>query len=404
MAKKPGGLGRGLGSLFGEMDVDLSVLDPAEISIEPQTESKKPAKKSPKVKTRAEDAGKEAAETVVFVSLDDIRPNSAQPRKVFDQEALQDLAASIREHGVIQPVLLRPAKTGFELVAGERRWRAARLAGLKQIPAIVRELTDRQNMFYALIENMQRADLNSIEEARGMEEMMSAFGLNQEETAKTIGKSRSYVTNALRLLRLPQDVQDMVMDGRLSAGHARAIAGLEGEALQLEAAVKCVENGWSVRQVESYTGEQKKPAKRRKSRLLGKNKDKDLAAVEQQVTEALGRSGVNLTAMSIADNSDFGILRCIVSDPEKAYKVLKEEHFAVKITDVIGFTCPNTSGSLAVVLKYLSDRGVFIEYMYSFANGDVANIVIRPTDLDSCEKILEEKKVDLMADSDLYRL
>ena len=123
-----------------------------------------------------------------------------------------------------------------------------------------------------------------------------------------------------------------------------------------------------------------------------------------EVTEALGRSGVNLTAMSIADNSDFGILRCIVSDPEKAYKVLKEERFAVKITDVIGFTCPNTSGSLAVVLKYLSDRGVFIEYMYSFANGDVANIVIRPTDLDSCEKILEEKKVDLMADSDLYRL
>ncbi|MBR6969735.1 MAG: ParB/RepB/Spo0J family partition protein [Firmicutes bacterium] len=288
MAKKPGGLGRGLGSLFGEMDVDLSVLDPAEISIEPQAESKKPAKKSPKVKTKTEDAGKEPAETVVFVSLDDIRPNSAQPRKVFDQEALQDLAASIREHGVIQPVLLRPAKTGFELVAGERRWRAARLAGLKQIPAIVRELTDRQNMFYALIENMQREDLNSIEEAHGMEEMMSAFGLNQEETAKTIGKSRSYVTNALRLLRLPQDVQDMVMDGRLSAGHARAIAGLEGEALQLEAAVKCVENGWSVRQVESYTGEQKKPAKRRKSRLLGKNKDKDLAAVEQQVTEALG--------------------------------------------------------------------------------------------------------------------
>ena len=288
MAKKPGGLGRGLGSLFGEMDVDLSVLDPAEISIEPQTESKKPAKKSPKVKTKTEDAAKEAAETVVFVSLDDIRPNSAQPRKVFDQEALQDLAASIREHGVIQPVLLRPAKTGFELVAGERRWRAARLAGLKQIPAIVRELTDRQNMFYALIENMQREDLNSIEEARGMEEMMSAFGLNQEETAKTIGKSRSYVTNALRLLRLPQDVQDMVMDGRLSAGHARAIAGLEGEALQLEAAVKCVENGWSVRQVESYTGEQKKPAKRRKSKLLGKNKDNVRAAVEQQGTEALG--------------------------------------------------------------------------------------------------------------------
>ena len=290
MAKKPGGLGRGLGSLFGDMDVDLSVLDPAEISVEPAAPAKgAPAKKTGKSRAKAEKSeGKDPAETVEFVSLDDIRPNSAQPRKVFDQEALQDLASSIREHGVIQPVLLRPAKNGYELVAGERRWRAARLAGLKQIPAIVRDLTDRQNMFYALIENMQREDLNSIEEARGMEEMMNAFGLNQEETAKTIGKSRSYVTNALRLLRLPQDVQDMVMDGRLSAGHARAIAGLEGEDLQLEAAVKCVENGWSVRQVESYTGEQKKPAKRRRSRLSGKNKDKELAAVEQQITEALG--------------------------------------------------------------------------------------------------------------------
>ena len=290
MAKKPGGLGRGLGSLFGDMDVDLSVLDPAEISVEPAAPAKTaPAKKAAKSRAKAvESAERGSAETVEFVSLDDIRPNSSQPRKVFDQEALQDLASSIREHGVIQPVLLRPARNGYELVAGERRWRAARLAGLKQIPAIVRDLTDRQNMFYALIENMQREDLNSIEEARGMEEMMSAFGLNQEETAKTIGKSRSYVTNALRLLRLPQDVQDMVMDGRLSAGHARAIAGLEGEELQSEAAAKCVENGWSVRQVESYTGEQKKPAKRRRSRLSGKNKDKELAAVEQQITEALG--------------------------------------------------------------------------------------------------------------------
>ena len=292
MANKPGGLGRGLGSLFGELDVDLSVLDPAEISIEPQEDvpaEKVPAKKSTKPRAKTEKtAGKEPAETVVFVSLDDIRPNSAQPRKVFDQEALQELASSIREHGVIQPVLLRPAKNGYELVAGERRWRAARLAGLKQIPAIIRDLNDRQNMFYALIENMQREDLNSIEEARGMEEMMTAFALTQEETAKAVGKSRSYVTNALRLLKLPQDVQDLVMGGQLSAGHARAIAGLEGEVLQLEAAVKCVEQGWSVRQIENYTGEQKKPGKRRRSRLPGKNKDKELAAVEQQITEALG--------------------------------------------------------------------------------------------------------------------
>ncbi len=123
-----------------------------------------------------------------------------------------------------------------------------------------------------------------------------------------------------------------------------------------------------------------------------------------EVTDVLGAAGINLSAMSIADNSDFGILRCIVSDPDKAYKVLKEQHFAVKITDVIGFVCPNTSGSLAIVLKHLSANGVFIEYMYSFANGDVATVVIRPTDLDACEKILADKKVELMAANDLYQL
>ena len=228
MAKKAGGLGRGLGSLFGDMEVDLSVLDPEAIRIDQASEHKSATtKKGAKDSATSPQAQDSAREAVVFVELDEIRPNSAQPRKVFDQEALADLAASIREHGIIQPVLLRPAKNGFELVAGERRWRAARLAGLKQIPAIIRELSYRQNMFYALIENMQREDLNSIEEAKGMQEMMSAFGLNQEETAQTIGKSRAYVANALRLLRLPQDVQDMVMDGRLSAGHARAIAGLQ---------------------------------------------------------------------------------------------------------------------------------------------------------------------------------
>ena len=123
-----------------------------------------------------------------------------------------------------------------------------------------------------------------------------------------------------------------------------------------------------------------------------------------EVTDVLGGAGINLSAMSIADNSDFGILRCIVSDPEKAYQVLKEHRFAVKITDVIGFICPNTSGSLAVVMKYLAEAGIFIEYMYSFANGDVAHVIISPTDLDECERVLEDKKVELMAANDLYQL
>ena len=123
-----------------------------------------------------------------------------------------------------------------------------------------------------------------------------------------------------------------------------------------------------------------------------------------EVTEVLGNAGVNLSAMSIADNSDFGILRCIVSDPDKAYQVLKEAHFAVKLTDVVGFVCPNYSGALAVVLKELSAKGVFIEYMYSFANGNVAHVVIRPSDFEACEKVLTDMKVDLMAASDLYKL
>ena len=123
-----------------------------------------------------------------------------------------------------------------------------------------------------------------------------------------------------------------------------------------------------------------------------------------EAAEVLGRAGVNLSAMSIADNSDFGILRCIVSDPETAKRALEAANFTVRVSDVIGFTCPNTSGALAVVLRHLSDAGVFIEYMYSFACGDVAHIVIRPTDLDTCERILAEKKVDLLAANELYRL
>lgn len=123
-----------------------------------------------------------------------------------------------------------------------------------------------------------------------------------------------------------------------------------------------------------------------------------------EVTEVLGNAGINLSAMSIADNSDFGILRCVVSDPDKAYKELKAANFTVKLTDVIGFVCPNTSGSLAKVLKHLSDNGIFIEYMYSFANGDVAHVVIRPSDLEACDRVLAEKKVELMAANDLYKL
>ncbi|MBQ9825851.1 MAG: ParB/RepB/Spo0J family partition protein [Firmicutes bacterium] len=277
--KRRGGLGRGLDYLFAESPLTepASVLDPAKSPINDEA-SKSNAK-------RHTTKGADPVESVVYIGLNDIKPNAAQPRKNFDQEALQELADSIKEHGMIQPVLLRPAAKGYELVAGERRWRAARLAGLKSIPAIVRELTERQNAFYALIENMQREDLDPIEEADGIIEIIGNYGLTQEEAAKAIGKSRSYVTNSIRIAKLPEEIRRMVSGKALSAGHARAIAGLSSEALQLEAAAKAVKEGWSVRQIESYTGT--KTRGRRKA-AKGKTRNEEIRSVEQSLTESLG--------------------------------------------------------------------------------------------------------------------
>ena len=277
--KRRGGLGRGLDYLFAESPLTepASVLDPAKSPINDEASKTNAKRHTAKVA--------DPVESVVYIGLNDIKPNAAQPRKNFDQEALQELADSIKEHGMIQPVLLRPAAKGYELVAGERRWRAARLAGLKSIPAIVRELTERQNAFYALIENMQREDLDPIEEADGIIEIIGNYGLTQEEAAKAIGKSRSYVTNSIRIAKLPEEIRKMVSGKALSAGHARAIAGLSTEALQLEAAAKAVKEGWSVRQIESYTGT--KTRGRRKA-AKGKTRNEEIRSVEQSLTESLG--------------------------------------------------------------------------------------------------------------------
>ena len=211
--KKKGGLGRGLDFLFSDsiLTQPASVLDPVKSPINDEALQNQGI--SPTAKASAADDG---LERVVYIGLNDIKPNSAQPRKNFDQEALQELADSINAHGVIQPVLLRPAAKGYELVAGERRWRAARLAGLKSVPAIIRDLDERQNAFYALIENMQREDLDPIEEADGIREIIGNYGLTQEEAAGVIGKSRSYVTNSLRVARLPEQIRALVSSGGLS--------------------------------------------------------------------------------------------------------------------------------------------------------------------------------------------
>ncbi len=194
----------------------------------------------------------EEPQNVVSLPLQRVEPNPAQPRKHFDEEALQALADSIAEHGVVQPLAVRAAADGYyQIVAGERRWRAARLAGLEEVPVVVLEADDRTAMELALIENLQRQDLNPIEEAKGYQALLTQYGMSQEETAAQVGKSRPAVANALRLLTLPQAVQEMLEDGRLSAGHARAVLTLRGEARQLAAAQRIVQLQLSVRQAEN---------------------------------------------------------------------------------------------------------------------------------------------------------
>lgn len=214
MSKQAKGLGRGLGALLGDYD-------------EPTGEPH-------------------------LLPIQSVEPNPLQPRKVFDEEELSQLADSIREHGIIQPLAVRPAGDNYyQIIAGERRWRAARLAGLAEVPVLILHVDDRTVMEMALIENLQRQDLNPIEEASGYRTLMDEYGLTQEETAQRVGKSRPAVTNAMRLLSLPPALQTMLAEGTLSPGHARAILSLKTEAQQLTAAQKVQVLHLSVRQTET---------------------------------------------------------------------------------------------------------------------------------------------------------
>jgi len=190
---------------------------------------------------------------VTVLKLEDIVPNPRQPRLEFDPQALQDLASSIKEQGVLQPILVRPLKGashGYELVAGERRLRASKLAELSEIPAIVREVTEEQSLALALIENLQRENLNALEEAKGLDQLLNAFGLSQEALAKRVGKSRPSVANSLRLLQLPQPIQDSLFQDGISAGHARALLSITEPSVQEALWNRIVERGLSVRETE----------------------------------------------------------------------------------------------------------------------------------------------------------
>ncbi len=198
-----------------------------------------------------ESSTEDGAKTV-SLRLVDVVPNPDQPRRQFKDEELSELSASIEKHGILQPLLVRPMLDGsYQIVAGERRWRAARMAGLTEVPVVIRELTDHETAELALIENLQREDLSAMEEALGYQHLMQEYDMTQEQVASAVNKSRPAVANALRLLKLPQSVADMVAEGALSAGHARTLLPLEEETLMLAAAKECVEQDLSVRATEA---------------------------------------------------------------------------------------------------------------------------------------------------------
>lgn len=230
MAIKKSGLGKGLDSIFAENDT-------------------------------------EERDSVIVLRIGEIEPNRDQPRREFDDKTLAELADSIAQHGILQPILVRPLfGGGYQIVAGERRWRAARMAGVSEIPVMVRDLTDGQVMELALIENLQREDLTPLEEALGYQTLLDTYGLTQEQVSKTVGKSRPSITNALRLLQLPKAVQDLLSQGQITAGHARALLGLSDPQVMTELASRVAQQQISVRELErmvrklNQEAQEKKPS------------------------------------------------------------------------------------------------------------------------------------------------
>lgn len=249
MAKKLGGLGKGLNAIFIEND-------------------------------------SETGDGAVTLKISEIEPNREQPRKEFDEQALSELAQSISQHGLLQPLLVRPLPLGgYQIVAGERRYRACRMAGITEVPAVIRELGDSEVMELALIENLQREDLTPLEEAQGYKTLMDEHNFSQEDVAKSVGKSRPAVANALRLLKLPQSVAEYLKQGKISAGHARALLALESEKQMSELAEEIVKKDLSVRAAE-------KLCKRKPDKQKPNKPEKNLpfyTMVELEMTEALGR-------------------------------------------------------------------------------------------------------------------
>ena len=224
-ASKKGGLGRGLDALFA----DAVPVSSPENNKSSQADIIKNEKQS--------------GDSVQYINIHDIMPNANQPRKTFSEEKIEELSKSIKEHGIIQPIVVRRRGENYEIVAGERRWRAARKAELSKVPCLIRELSDEQNMLIAIIENMQREDLNPVEEAEGLNQMIVTFGMTQEQISKSVGKSRPYIANSLRLLRLPEYIKDEMAEGRLSAAHGRTLVTVEDEDVRKVLCARIIKEG-----------------------------------------------------------------------------------------------------------------------------------------------------------------
>lgn len=256
MATKKG-LGRGLGALLDVNSV-----------IETTTEKEKDVKK---------------------IKITQIEPNKTQPRRDFDEEKIEELAESIKEYGLLQPIVVKLNKNGFyTIIAGERRWRASRLAGLKEIPAVIKDVSEQTEKEITLIENIQRENLNSLEEAAGIKELIEEYGLTQEEVAKKIGRSRTAVTNILRLLNLPPEIQQLLKEEKISQGHARALLSLENSVLALEVAKQVIAQEMSVRQLEKYIASLKKVKKEKRPSREEIEIQRSIKALEESLSSELG--------------------------------------------------------------------------------------------------------------------
>ena len=267
MAKK--GLGKGLGAIFGE-----------DVVKENKEETEKKAKAEAKSAEEMDEKGR-----ILMLKLDLVQPNKEQPRKTFDEEKINELAESIKNYGVLQPLLVQKNDSFYEIIAGERRWRAAKAAGLKEVPAVLKEYSKQEAMEISLIENVQRADLNPIEEALGYRQLIDEFGLTQEEIAVRVAKSRTAITNTMRLLKLDEQIQNMLVQGVITSGHARALLSLGDTQMQLKAAKEILDKKLSVRETERLVKRLQKEASGEKKEE--KKKDETLALIYQDLEDRM---------------------------------------------------------------------------------------------------------------------